>query len=52
MIKLPSQTAGRAYPREFSTRMSRALLGSLLRAEITSQDELVAWLDRNAVEYR
>ena len=48
MVKMPHQTAQVPYTRPFNTVALRALIGSLMKKQITSAAEVSAWLDANA----
>ena len=50
LVKLAGQNKPIPYPRSFNTLITRDLILALLRREITSPDDLVAWLDRGQVE--
>ena len=48
LLKLPRQTASVGYHRTFNTVITAQLLLSLLRGELHSSNEVIAWLDANA----
>jgi hypothetical protein len=47
IVKLPGQKEGAGYDAAFNTVLTRALILSLLRGEVTDPPGLVRWLDQN-----
>jgi len=48
MLKLPGQSASAAYHREFNTVITAQLLLDVLRGDLHSSNDVMAWLDAHA----
>jgi hypothetical protein len=48
LLKLPRQNASAGYPRKFNTVITAQLLLSVLRGELHSSNEVIAWMDGHA----
>jgi hypothetical protein len=48
LLKLPRQSASVGYPRKFNTVITAQLLLNILRGELRSSNEVIAWMDTHA----